>query len=253
MDKEVTNDESAFDLLPVKDAEQEADPFVHKLGKGIVCKTDTRGSATPRKLGPFELVVDSTDGFIPLWDKGVTLRWRFNPKSMSQFKNPAAARLAIRKLFGEAVSAWGDSAPVKFLERNNAWDFEIVVSPSDECSAAGCVLAMAFFPDAGRHQLMVYPKMFQQVHTEQVETIIHEIGHIFGLRHFFANISEKRWSSEIFGAHQVFTIMNYGSNSVLTTEDKADLKKLYELAWSGELTKINGTSIKLLKPFHALH
>ena len=46
--------------------------------------------------------------------------------------------------------------------------------------------------------------------------------------------------------------MNYGSQSVLTADDKADLKTLYQLAWCGELTHINGTPIKLVKPFHTL-
>jgi hypothetical protein len=28
------------------------------------------------------------------------------------------------------------------------------------------------------------------------------------------------------------------------------LKRLYELAWSGQLTRINGTPIRFVKPFH---
>ena len=46
--------------------------------------------------------------------------------------------------------------------------------------------------------------------------------------------------------------MNYGNQSVLTTDDKADLKRLYQLAWSGQLTQINGTPIKFVKPFHTI-
>jgi hypothetical protein len=44
--------------------------------------------------------------------------------------------------------------------------------------------------------------------------------------------------------------MNYGSQSELTDEDKADLKRLYQTAWSGELTEINQTPIRFVKPFH---
>jgi hypothetical protein len=46
--------------------------------------------------------------------------------------------------------------------------------------------------------------------------------------------------------------MNYGSQSVLTADDKSDLKRLYQLVWSGELTQINGTPIKLVKAFHTI-
>jgi len=62
-----------------------------------------------------------------------------------------------------------------------------------------------------------------------VETLVHEIGHTFGLRHFSANISETAVPSLIFGTHQKFTIMNYGPDSKLTAQDKSDLKRLYQL------------------------
>ena len=64
--------------------------------------------------------------------------------------------------------------------------------------------------------------------------------------------SEGAWPSQIFGKHKPFTIMNYGSQSVLTADDKADLKKLYQLVWTGSLTQINGTPVKLVKPFHTI-
>ena len=44
--------------------------------------------------------------------------------------------------------------------------------------------------------------------------------------------------------------MNYGELSRLTENDKKDLKRLYQLAWSGALKKINGTPIKFVRPFH---
>jgi hypothetical protein len=228
------------------------DSDVHVFGNGFRCDTDTRGYATPQGRSPLEIVVDASEGFIPLWMKDTTLRWRFRDSTMKYFRSPAAAKTQIRKLLGDALLAWGDAAPIKFSERTDASDFEIVMKKNDDCDANGCVLASAFFPDSGRHQLTLYPKMFTLVRQEQVETLIHEIGHVFGLRHFFANISETAWPSQIFGTHKPFTIMNYGSNSILTSDDKADLKRLYQLVWSGELTQINGTPIKLVKAFHTI-
>jgi isopentenyldiphosphate isomerase len=70
------------------------------------------------------------------------------------------------------------------------------------------------------------------------------------VRHFFAQISETQWASQIFGKHRAFTIMNYGAQSKMTRQDRADLKRLYKLVWSGDLDNINGTPIKLVKPYH---
>lgn len=235
-----------------KSAAAAADTDVHVFGNGFVCDTDTKGHATPRGQSKFEIVVDSSEGFIPLWAKGQTLRWRFKESTMKAFKKPAQAKAQIRKLLGEAIVEWGTSAPVKFAERTDNWDFEIAMRNADKCSPAGCVLASAFFPDAGRHELVLYPQMFQQTKQEQLETMVHEIGHVFGLRHFFAAIKESQWPSEIFGVHKKFSIMNYGPDSKLTADDKADLKRLYQKAWTGELTEINGTDIKLVKPFHTI-
>ena len=226
-------------------AAREVEPLVHVFGKGVRCDTETRGYATPRGRSPLEIVLDASEGFIPLWAKDTTLRWRFRERSFQFFEDPEAAKTAIEELLGDALLAWGDAAPVKFAERNDAWDFEIVMRQADDCDISGCVLASAFFPDAGRHELVLYPKMFTQGREEQVDTLIHEIGHVFGLRHFFANVSETAWPSEVFGTHKQFTIMNYGSDSELTDDDKADLKRLYQMAWAGELTQINGTPINL--------
>lgn len=249
-DERFESGQAVFELRADDKATQLAESRIHVLGPGIVCDTEPRGYATPQGRSPLEIVVDATRGFIPLWAPEVKLHWRFRESSMENFSKPEAAKTAIRNLFGEALLAWGSAAPVMFTEDTDLWDFEIVMSTADDCTPMGCVLASAFFPDAGRHQLFVYPKMFTQSPKEQVDTLIHEIGHIFGLRHFFAQISETKWASEIFGTHSEFSIMNYGELSELTDEDRDDLRRLYQSVWAGSLTHINGTRIRQVKPFH---
>jgi hypothetical protein len=239
-----------FQPRKTEDAARDVEPQIHVYGDNVICDTDSRGYAEPGNRSLAEIVVDTSEGFIPLWAEGVTLRWRFQEHSMRYFEDPEAAKTATKELLGEALLAWGDAAPIKLSQRDDAWDFEIVVRDADRCSPNGCVLASAFFPDAGRHELRIYPRMFTQTPKEQVDTLIHEIGHTFGLRHFFANISETAWPSEVFGTHRPFTIMNYGSQSELADDDKVDLKRLYQTAWSGQLTEINRTPIRLMKPFH---
>ena len=249
--KPEARDTKTFELKK-SDAAAKGQSEVHVFGNKVVCDTEPRGHTTPQGRSLLEIVVDASEGFIPLWAKDTTLRWRFRETSMWVFRNPASAKTAIRKLLGEALLAWGDVAPVKFAEKSDVWDFEIVMRRNDDCDNTGCVLASAFFPDAGRHQLVLYPKMFTQSREDQIETLAHEIGHVFGLRHFFANVSETAFPSQIFGAHKPFSIMNYGNKTQLTSDDRGDLKRLYQMAWKGQLTHINGTPIKLVKPFHAI-
>jgi hypothetical protein len=233
------------------------EPYVHFYkglnGKGVICETETRGYVTPDNKSLTEIVVDASGGFIPLWVRGTTLQWRFQEESMAIFQDASAAKQAIRNLLGEAILAWGDAAPIRFSESNKTWDFEIKMRAQEACDPRGCVLASAFFPDSGRHELEIYPTMLNQDRADQVNTLTHEIGHVFGLRHFFAQISETRARAEIFGTHNPESIMNYGVQSHLTDQDKSDLKRIYQLVWSGQLTAINGTPIKLVKPFTAVN
>ena len=242
--------DSPFMKRSIDDAFSPATDEVHSLGGSHICATGGRGYVSPDNKSPLDLVVDASEGFIPLWAKAMHLRWRFDEQSFNYFQNADAAKSAVKQMFAEAVALWGDSAPIAFSMSEDVWDFEISMRPSDRCGNGGCVLASAFFPDGGRHQLSLYPKFFAQSRKEQIETLIHEIGHIFGLRHFFANIKETSRRSEIFGDHSPFTIMNYGQMSQLTDTDKSDLKTLYRMVWSGQLRDINGTRVVQVEPYH---
>ncbi|TWU09730.1 matrixin family metalloprotease [Allorhodopirellula heiligendammensis] len=220
----------------------------------VVCITDSRGYKTHRNLSPLEIRLHESDGFIPLWANGVVLRYRFRDRGFNQFFDDDAdgGKERVLKLFNKAVNAWGDAAPIAFIYDEDTSDFEFVMIPSKDCDANGCVLASAFFPDPGRHEFRVYPSCFDQSEAEQIETFIHEIGHIYGLRHFFANVREQDWPSHLFGEDNPFSIMNYGAKSVLTDADRSDLQDLYNAVRSGELTEIDGVPFRLMQPYSSL-
>ena len=237
-------------FLTGKDLQKATVSHVHTFGKGFKCQTETRGYITPDNKSPLELVINKPDGLIALWEKGTTLHWRFQESSLAALVDPGGIKDKVRTLIGKALLAWGDAVPVMFSEHIDNWDFEIAVRNADDCDINGCTLASAFFPDAGQHELVIYPKIFEQSEKEQTDTLTHEFGHVFGLRHFFALLQEQAWPAEVFGTHTAFSIMNYGALSELTDTDKKDLKNLYQLAWSGQLTNINKTPIRFVRPHH---
>ena len=96
----------------------------------------------------------------------------------------------------------------------------------------------------------IYPTMFQLSAEEQVATLVHEIGHTFGLRHYFAQ--DEGIAAVLFGSDNRFSIMNYNAESVMTDTDRNDLKALYKSVWDGSLTKIRNLPVRLFKPFHAV-
>ncbi|KAG9062259.1 hypothetical protein KI688_006591 [Linnemannia hyalina] len=222
---------------------------MHFFLKECLCVDGQRA----HKRSPLEIVV-GTQGIIPLWVKGAVLRYRFNDITLQQ---SGRTKEEILNLFRKAVDMWGDAAPVKFTEDNVVWDFEFDVRKDKFCFDGGCVLAEAFFPDTGQHKLVIYPSMFDHNEAEQVETLVHELGHVFGLRHWFAKDEDgDGWHSEIFGRNGRVTIMNYdnykslkANQSSLTDADKTDLLRLYVQARSGQLTHINKTPIELFEPF----
>lgn len=250
---EFADQENPFILGDVGIVKALAKQNVHLIGNKHQhpCRTDSIGYATPDGKSEQELRVDSHLGFVPLWAPETTLRWRFQEQSLAIFRNPEATKAALRTLMGEALAGWGDAAPVKFSEQRDLWDFEVVVRANADCDASGCVLASAFFPDPGRHELVLYPTLFEKPRAEQVETLQHEFGHIFGLRHWFANVREQSWPSELFGSNDKFTIMNYGADKTLTENDLRDLKALYVGVWSGVIGEINGTKVQMMRPYHS--
>jgi len=152
----------------------------------------------------------------------------------------------------DAIAAWEDAAPVRFAESRRDWDFELAVLRRNDCDDGGCTLASAFFPEPVRQRLLVYPSMFDYDRAEQVATLVHELGHVFGLRHWFADkdSEEMKSPSLAFGSKSPFTIMNYGSRSKLTRADRNDLRRLYEAAWSADPHAILGKMVRLVAAPH---
>ena len=69
------------------------DPEVHVFGRRRRDATPKpRGHATPQGRSPLEIVVDASEGFIPLWAKDTTLRWRFREQHDEVLQEPGGGQ-----------------------------------------------------------------------------------------------------------------------------------------------------------------
>lgn len=146
--------------------------------------------------------------------------------------------------FEAAYLAWKFN-PIVFAYTTENPHFKIKMQFTDDGTpTGGYVLASAFFPDAVTN-VFVYPILYEQPESEIINTLCHEIGHIFDLRHYFAQSKEKDWPSVLFGKQNKETIMNYGDDSKLMPNDIEDLKDLYGKVWGGQ-SQINNHPVKLI-------
>ncbi|CAN0352313.1 unnamed protein product, partial [Ectocarpus sp. 4 AP-2014] len=120
-----------------RSGDEESEKQLHRLGKNLVCRTDERGFATPGDRGPLDLVLDASEGFIPLWRFGTTLRWCFDEAALNALEDRVRRGSQVRDLIEEAMMAWGDAAPVKLREERDSYDFRVVVHASDDCTFRG--------------------------------------------------------------------------------------------------------------------
>lgn len=239
---------------PDHDPISKYEEYAHCYGSDseLTCRTDKTGTVFPRDISSLtEFVLDTSRGTVPLWAKGSILNYRFNQQSLGCYGSPEQGRAIISTFFSSAIRRWGDFVPVRFREDNDNYDFEISCSSFQPIINGGPLAASSFLPNELRAKFVIYPalrKMFEENAETALQVLCHELGHIFGLRHFFALVEERGFSAEIFGTHSKFTIMNYGPDSRLTDTDRSDLKMLYQEAWAGRLTTINRTSISLISP-----
>ena len=157
--------------------------LTHRCGPR--CITESR-VAVPMGIQP-EIVVDLDRGKIPLWARNTTLNWRIDEASFERYGDSESMKRKVSLLFRDAGDAWGAAAPVTFQESCKAWDFDISIRKRKDCGDDGCTLASAFFPAPERRRVLLYPSMFEYDRSEQLSTMVHELGLVFGLCHFFAD------------------------------------------------------------------
>jgi len=202
----------------------------------VLCVTESRYNRSPK------LVLNTVNDFnvrqIALWAKGQTITWKYS--SDSNFSKISAEH--FEDILNKAISAWVFVPFTLVGPKDFRDDVDFIVTihgmenrQVDEFGNVGYVLGQAFFPDSVDKSFHIWPSPFDD--SELLNTVEHELGHTFGLRHYFG-LEEGNIAFFRHDPNDPKSIMNYNENGVLTCKDKIDLKDLYNGVWAKTLTRL---------------
>ena len=142
--------------------------------------------------------------------------------------NVSKAEVAL----GQAVAEWnGVGFGVTFAPASDAASahFHVVYKPNVNKNGK------AFFPDVRGGLLELYDPGLAQTPAKLKNTLIHELGHILGLRHEHAikgipnRLSPEGNEPLLFGKANEFSIMSYDSDRSFQPSDKEGVKLFYAM------------------------
>ncbi len=192
--------------------------------------------------GVAEIYLGMDRGALHLWESGCVINWTARRDG---WPNKNTAEQAIRATWN-ACETWNKvmEGRVTFKYVSNLSDaaFELRF---DKWGRDG-LLASAFFPNEYRRDLnflRVYRSSFDSRYTHLYRlynTMLHELGHILGLRHEFAHEKEKWAESILFGVKNEKSVMAYYPSQEIQETDVVFIRKAYDELKHGETVHAQG-------------
>lgn len=198
---------------------------------GYKCSTQTHS-------GTAEIYLGINRGTLSLWESNSVINWTARFDGYPSFTQRDEAIVG----FWRACNTWNRVMQdrVRFNYVGNLSDAAIELRYDD--SGREGLLASAFFPDTGNLDLnfvRVYESQFDPRYKARnpiYNTMLHEIGHVLGLRHEFAHDREGFAESILFGIKNPRSVMAYYPAQEIQDTDVEAVRRAYdELADGSEL------------------
>ncbi|UKZ75967.1 hypothetical protein TrVFT333_003663 [Trichoderma virens FT-333] len=159
---------------------------------------------------------------------------------------PAFLLSLVEEDMRKAISMWkGIGVSFKQVHRNDQATFAVIYNDRER-GAYAC----SFFPNEQSRKLFIYKPSLRKANY-LANILAHEIGHILGLRHEYANThdEEKKYTSVRFGSENAQSVMNLKIPEQLQVHDQ-DLEELRSF-YSCDIEEYGGLPIHDIDP--ALH
>ncbi|KAH6658668.1 hypothetical protein BKA67DRAFT_488290, partial [Truncatella angustata] len=168
--------------------------------------------------------------YIPRWKKNSVIKYATSSHGYPSLGYAAYAATQLRL----AAEEWNDvtGVPVKFEWVGDLDEAAFVLQYGGD---KGTVLAEAFFPDEKPLNILyVYKGSFQPTMLPMLRNIfLHELGHVLGLRHEFANQEGGAEGGAVkWGKSNPDSVMSYVFPPTIQDSDKTDLVAFYEFSGS---------------------
>ncbi|KAE9569732.1 hypothetical protein CGMCC3_g14154 [Colletotrichum fructicola] len=175
---------------------------------------------------PFDAIQVGLDSIIPRWKASTALKWFLKSEG---FPSADGAKLAAETM-NQAAQDWNDlSFGVSISQTTDeaAANFNLVYqdNPPDEPG----LLASAFFPLQADMDVVIYGTGLKNSENYPLKsTLLHELGHVFGLRHEFAD-EDSRGQIQFMEANKD-SVMSYNGVVIIEETDKHGIREFYKLA-----------------------
>ncbi|KAI1081568.1 hypothetical protein F5B20DRAFT_534436 [Whalleya microplaca] len=168
------------------------------------------------------------NGSIKRWAKGVVLKYNMDSGSFNCMKDYSIVKEAL----DEVAGTWNGlnlGVTFKAVDDDEPAIFQVVYR--QYASGDNDTYAFSFFPGdlPRRRKLFVFAKSFEPDIVDSMANILcHEVGHILGLRHEFADKDEKGDWSVQFGPENPQSFMNYFEHPCMMNLQQLDIIWLWK-------------------------